>query len=582
MNISRNGRPISAVGLGLACWPREWEPDMGPRPDLRDRAGMTPTFLGDTVASTKVQPGQTVQVGQTIASPNGRAQLTMQSDGNLVLYDGNGHNSLWASDTAGKGGQVATVQPDGNFVVSDAQGKPLWASGTSGQPGAYLAVQDDGNLVVYSGTNAAWHTDTDGFTHHTHGGFDLGTALGQAWEGVKSGIKDVGAVADALHIPGANLYTAILTGGNLGDALKADVTGFTSAAGIATAVATGNPSAIAASLAPNLTNAAAGLGIHLNPSDVSAAVSAAQSVGDPSKIDPSKIAMTAMGSAGNDAWNVATNFGAVAVPGLPAPPGLSYQPGASTAAAANHPLTIAAKKKITLHLGKTSAPAKVIAYGPYPPALTAASSAPTGTAGVGRGGGGHGGGGHGGGGWHGGGGRPAFRGRGGGRAGWGWGGGGPWWPYVVVAPYEVACASWGDPVACPAEVAAAASSTIAGVGGRPVAVRGADGDLYLLSPEWVGGVLAPTVRPCAGVTGVGDANNDVLKAMALDLLGSLQRSVPQGATRSVMNFAQAWNAASADSQVATDGKYTQEIEGALDAALGALSPGSGSAPTAVL
>jgi hypothetical protein len=70
--------------------------------------------------------------------------------------------------------------------------------------------------------------------------------------------------------------------------------------------------------------------------------------------------------------------------------------------------------------------------------------------------------------------------------------------------------------------------------------------------------------------------------MALDLFNSMQRGVPQYATRPVRAFAQAWNAASADAQIATDGKYTHEIEGALNAALSALSPGSGTAPAAVL
>jgi hypothetical protein len=71
--------------------------------------------------------------------------------------------------------------------------------------------------------------------------------------------------------------------------------------------------------------------------------------------------------------------------------------------------------------------------------------------------------------------------------------------------------------------------------------------------------------------------------MALDLLGSLQRTgAPQGATRSVKNFQTAWNTASADTQIATDGKYTQETAAALSAALSALAPGSGAAPAAVL
>jgi len=221
-------------------------------------------------------------------------------------------------------------------------------------------------------------------------------------------------------------------------------------------------------------------------------------------------------------------------------------------------------------------------YGPYPqPAGT--------TAGVGdldhggHGGGGHGGGGRGGGrgGWHGGG-RP-FRGWGGGR---GWGG--PWWPYIVVAPSEVACASWGDPISFPAQLRAAAQATLSQSGGGPVAIRGADGGLYLLNLERampIGGPISNlvTVRPCVGMLGVGNSDDDVLRAMALDLLGSLRRTgAPQYATRSVKNFAQAWNAASADTQIDTRGKYTRETEAALNAALSALAPGSGTAPAAVL
>jgi hypothetical protein len=113
-----------------------------------------------------------------------------------------------------------------------------------------------------------------------------------------------------------------------------------------------------------------------------------------------------------------------------------------------------------------------------------------------------------------------------------------------------------------------------------VAVRGADGNLYLLTVEQGG--LA-TVRPCVSV-GVGGADDDVLKAMALDLLGSIRRTgAPQGATRSVKNFVQAWNAASADQPItSTDWKYTQEVAAALNAALSALAPSSGTAPGAVL
>lgn len=243
-----------------------------------------------------------------------------------------------------------------------------------------------------------------------------------------------------------------------------------------------------------------------------------------------------------------------------------------------------------------AAPAATAAAAPAAPATAPAPAGTTAGVGRGGGGGGHGGGGHGGGGWHGGGGghgwhgggRAVFRGRGygGWGGGWGWGGG-PWWPYVVVTPNDVSCATWGDPINFPAELAASARATLNGSGGNPVAVRGSDGGLYLLTLERGSPIGGPpgnliTVRPCVGMAGVGDADTDVLRVMALDLLGSLRGGVPQGATRSVKNFAQAWNAASADTQISTEGKYTREIEGALNAALSALAPGSAAAPAAVL
>jgi hypothetical protein len=90
-------------------------------------------------------------VGQTLTSCDGRFTLTMQSDGNLVLYQG--PSALWATNTAGSSGYAAFLQGDGNFVLYDAGGKPIFASGTNGHSGSRLELQNDGNLVVYDPAN---------------------------------------------------------------------------------------------------------------------------------------------------------------------------------------------------------------------------------------------------------------------------------------------------------------------------------------------------------------------------------------------------------------------------------------------
>jgi hypothetical protein len=81
----------------------------------------------------------------------------MQTDGNLVLYEGPCVNThcgvpLWASHTVGCGGCVS-MQSDGNLVVYDSVGQlsghACWASGTNGHAGAYLQLQNDGDVVMY-------------------------------------------------------------------------------------------------------------------------------------------------------------------------------------------------------------------------------------------------------------------------------------------------------------------------------------------------------------------------------------------------------------------------------------------------
>jgi hypothetical protein len=55
-----------------------------------------------------------------------------------------------------------TIQSDGNLVIYDRQ-KPTWHSETHGNPGAILIIQSDGNLVIYNrNMKAIWSTNTVG------------------------------------------------------------------------------------------------------------------------------------------------------------------------------------------------------------------------------------------------------------------------------------------------------------------------------------------------------------------------------------------------------------------------------------
>lgn len=98
---------------------------------------------------------------QTLVAPNQQFSLTMQTDGNLVLYN-NHSRALWSSNTAGNPGSYLTNQPqDGNLVLYAESGTAAWSTGTGGNPGDSLQVQSDGNVVVYSSSGAdIWQSNT--------------------------------------------------------------------------------------------------------------------------------------------------------------------------------------------------------------------------------------------------------------------------------------------------------------------------------------------------------------------------------------------------------------------------------------
>lgn len=105
--------------------------------------------------------GQALVLGESLTSCNGEYKLGLQSDGNLVLYQG--ATALWNSATNGSAAHDALMQGDGNLVLYTSAGLAVWDSGTNGNDGADLVVQNDGNAVIYttSGT-ALWNTATNG------------------------------------------------------------------------------------------------------------------------------------------------------------------------------------------------------------------------------------------------------------------------------------------------------------------------------------------------------------------------------------------------------------------------------------
>jgi len=121
-------------------------------------AANTSTMWGGTGSECNcgvLRAGQRLDIGDDRWSCDGRFQLVMQGDNNLVLYYV-GFGALWSSDTSGTGATHAIFEDGGSFSVYDDLGQLWFSSFTSGISGGYLVVQDDGNVVVYDGGGMPW------------------------------------------------------------------------------------------------------------------------------------------------------------------------------------------------------------------------------------------------------------------------------------------------------------------------------------------------------------------------------------------------------------------------------------------
>ena len=93
-------------------------------------------------------PGESLHAGESIRSANGRYQLSLHHNGNLVLYDTAGTRAAGASDHT-----PAPEWFDANLAHGSAP-TALWDTRTAGTEAAVLVMSDDGDLHLRAGTPA--------------------------------------------------------------------------------------------------------------------------------------------------------------------------------------------------------------------------------------------------------------------------------------------------------------------------------------------------------------------------------------------------------------------------------------------
>ncbi len=152
--LYNNGVPLWDTGTGTA----------GPSAyfAVQDDGNMN-VIAGGTIRWNQaiLANGRTLSNGQWMYSYNTLYALTLQPDGNLVLYQrdaaGTIGPALWNTGTWNAGPNTRLVmQGDGNLVLYQGT-TPLWSTltGTTG-PATWLIVQDDSNLVLYNNGRAVW------------------------------------------------------------------------------------------------------------------------------------------------------------------------------------------------------------------------------------------------------------------------------------------------------------------------------------------------------------------------------------------------------------------------------------------
>ena len=172
LKLQNDGKLVALDSSGSVIWSSQnsdypHETSVFDIVNISSRNASLNATYGAYSKGVNLKPGESVLFNEYLSSPNRKFIAKMQADGNFAVYSSD--RALWVAGTNGKGtgAQYITLQTDGNIVIYDSTGKALWnlwsQPNVNNRKAVILQMQDDGNLVAYdSGGAAIWSTGTYG------------------------------------------------------------------------------------------------------------------------------------------------------------------------------------------------------------------------------------------------------------------------------------------------------------------------------------------------------------------------------------------------------------------------------------
>jgi hypothetical protein len=131
-------------------------------------------FASNAQNTTQLNKGSDLTTGNSIFSPDGKYKITLESNGNMVLYNNN--TQVWQSNTAGQGATKLSLQNDGNLVLNTASNQSKWAASSNNTAVQRLVLSNDGNLLICNNHNAVLWALKDASGSYTTNGSNMSSS----------------------------------------------------------------------------------------------------------------------------------------------------------------------------------------------------------------------------------------------------------------------------------------------------------------------------------------------------------------------------------------------------------------------